>query len=94
MDRYHIHESSNTTVCNNTMVNGALWNDILDHPYHVIIEKVVSDFNCKISPKSFYKIYGSCKLGKSYKLHASHMHKRSVSTFGIIHMDLWGPFLS
>lgn len=61
--------SSHAIICDNTIVNGALWRDKLVHPYHVIVEKVVSYLNCKIYPKRSYEVYGSCQLGKSYRVY-------------------------
>lgn len=69
-------------LCHATvLVNHTLWHERLGHPYHAIVNKVMSAHGHSVKNDIILQVRGSFQLGKSHKFPFVHTHTRSSQPF-------------
>lgn len=66
--------------------------DRLDHPHFNVLKHITSTMNKDLTIYVSSDVCNSCQMVKPHRLPLSHVHERSLHSFDIIYVDLWGPF--
>ena len=86
-------ESSSTsdcgTSCNTRLLT--LWHSRLGHPNKVVLNKILAQFNIKVSPGTEMNFCDACQYGKLHQASFPSTPLHTTAPFQIIHSDVWGP---
>lgn len=63
----------------------------LAHSHKSILRRLVSSFYLPVSSNKLLFLCEACQLGKSRRLHLSHVHQHSQNLFELIYSNVWGP---
>lgn len=65
----------------------------MGHPNQVVLDMVLRSIKMVIQPNNSYSFYNAYKMSKSYRLSLNVIYHRSVISFKIVHIDIWGTSL-
>lgn len=87
------HHVTSIVSYNKAVLIHVLLHDQLGHPHLDIVKHVARSMNKDVKHTSVFDLCNSCQMAKAHRLPITHIHKRSLQPFVIVHMDSWGPSL-
>ena len=69
----------------------SLWHNKLGHPNMIVLHKVLSHLNIKLSSLTIQKFCEACQYGKLHQVSFPSVPLHTTAPFQIIYTDVWGP---